>query len=265
MLSEIMNKKKSVSGAIRSKHRLAEIGHHFLSNENERSPAWKNTSIIPILLGSKHDDHIVYELNHAFNRHDAGSNNSSMVLNIENHLITSSKPFSSADSENTTIPESEGCEESGMPEYCLVPVTSPSTTMALQSDRFIIAVHASLGGVRIAYDQLAFMASLETDFNVCVIMLGAKTITEAERFFGFLCDNAKSLLALELECGGYLLQDSHSISEPNNATEKGSADCDIATDLDSVASEILRKFMPGVKSMAAISLSSPTGVAGLLS
>lgn len=258
-MSEIANNKHHMPDAIRSKHRLAEISHHFLSNEDERSPAWKNTTIIPLLLGSKHDDYIVYELNRSFNRHDS----SSMVLNIESRLTASGDynplPESSTDSSNDKL------EESGMPDYCLVPVTSPPTTMALKCDRFIIAVHASLSGVRIAYDQLAFMASLETDFNVCVIMLDAKNIRDAKRFFGFLCDNAQSLLALELECGGFLLQDSDNATTSPRATESDFTHQDVATTFDSVANGILRKFARGMKSKTSATLSAPAGVVGLLS
>jgi len=262
-MSDLTINKQHIPDAIRSKHRLAEISHHFLSNENERSPAWQNTTIIPILLGSKHDDYIVYELNRSFNRHDGNQDSSSMVLNIENRVTTSSVP--SPLSEESTGSSDDDFDESGMPDYCLVPVTSPPTTMALQCDRFIIAVHASLGGVRIAYDQLAFMASLETDFNVCVIMLGAKNIRDAKRFFGFLCDNAQSLLALELECGGFLLQDSGAPSTSNRESETESTDHDIPTDFDNVASGILQKFTRGIKPVTTRSLSAPVGVAGLLS
>jgi len=262
-MSDLTNKKHHISGAIRSKHRLAEISHHFLSNEDERSPAWQNTTIIPVLLGSKHDDYIVYELNRSFNRDDSSQNSSSMVLNIESRLTASSVPAPFP--EKSTNSTSDDLDENGMPDYCLVPVTSPPTTMALQCDRFIIAVHASLGGVRIAYDQLAFMASLETDFNVCVIMLGAKNIRDAERFFGFLCDNAQSLLALELECGGFLLQENENSSTSKNAAETGSANYDAPTDFDSVASRILQKYTRGIKPMTATSLSAPVGVAGFLS
>lgn len=264
-MSEMTNKKPRIPGAIRSKHRLAEISHHFLSNENERSPAWQNTTIIPILLGSEKDDYIVYELDRAFNRHDSGQNTSSMVLNIEGRIGASSILSSSPVNATPMTSANDDIEESGMPDYCLVPVTSPATTMALQSDRFIIAVHASLAGVRIAYEQLAFMASLETEFSVCVIMLDAKTIHQAKRFFGFLCDNAQSLLALELECGGFLLQDERHISASEHASKTESTDYDVATDLDAVASEILQKFTAGINPETSIPLAAPVGVAGLLS
>ncbi len=243
-----------MTGIIRSKHRLSEISHHFLSEENQRSPTWKNTSTIPVLLGSKHDDYIVYELNRAFNR----KNSSSMVLNIENRSPTpgmlSIPPASSGGNP----------ENMAMPDLCLVPITSPSTTLALKSDRFIIAVHTSLSGVRIAYDQLAFMASLETDFTVCVIMLGAKDIKDAKRFFGFLCDSAQSLLALELECGGFLLQDNHNISNENSGVKQHSDVSPIATDLEGVAEGILRKFTPRSKRPLPSSLATPAQPTGLL-
>lgn len=242
--------KQSMASTIRSKHRLSEISHHFLSDENERSPTWKNTTTIPVLLGSKHDDYIVYELNRAFNQKDS----SSMVLNIENHLPASG-----------LLPQETTHEEAAMPDLCLVPITSPPTTLALKSDRFIIAVHSSLRGVRVAYDQLAFMASLETDFNVCVIMLDAKNIQEGKRFFRFLCDNAQSLLALELECGGLLLKKQQTTSNENQETEKYWNKKPVATDLNSVAEGILQTFTADVKRTLPIPISAPTRPTGLLS
>jgi hypothetical protein len=276
MFNALNNSKQHAVAGIKSKHRLAEISHHFLSDENERSPAWKNTSIIPIILGSRHDDYIVYELDRSFNQ----QNKSSMVLNVENRFATSGMSPTFPEGIPTTTASETTSQESELPDLCLVPVTSPSTTLALQSDRFIIAVHTSLGGVRIAYDQLAFMASLDTDFTVCVVMLDARTTQEAKRFFGFLCDSAKSLLALKLECGGYLLRDSHSHSANdssvndssvndssvnNNATNANGTDDVVATDLEGVAKEVLRKFAPSLQRAAITHLSAPAGPAGLLS
>ena len=261
MFNVMNNTQQHTAAGIKSKHRLAEISHHFLSDENERSPAWKNTSIIPIILGSRHDDYIVYELDRSFNR----QNKTSMVLNIENRFAASGVSPTFQEGVSNTASSDSSSQETEMPDLCLVPVTSPSTTLALQSDRFIIAVHTSLGGVRIAYDQLAFMASLDTDFAVCVVMLDAKTIQDAKRFFGFLCDSAKSLLALKLECGGHLLRNSHSRSENNYTSEAIKTDDDVATDLEGVAKEILRKFAPSIQRAAITRLSAPAGPAGLLS
>lgn len=257
----IDNQDQRVGKPIMSKHRLAQISHHFLSDSNERSPAWKHTSIVPVLLGSKNDDYVVYELDRAFNQQQR----SSMVLNIESQLMatTSLSAFAisniAADTDDVDVDD-----DANMPDFCLIPVTSPSTTLALQSKRLIIAVHASLSGVRKAYNQLAFMASLETDFSVCVIMLAAKSLPEAKRFYGFLCDNAQSLLALKLECGGFLLQnkdlaidDSHS----DAATTSG----DIPTSMVGVARTILTGFTRGAGKAATASLGGPKGVAALLS
>ena len=261
MFNAINNTQQHAAAGIKSKHRLAEISHHFLSDENERSPAWKNTSIIPIILGSRHDDYIVYELDRSFNH----QNKSCMVLNIENRFASNEMSPKLLEGASTTTSSETTSQETEMPDLCLVPVTSPSTTLALQSDRFIIAIHTSLGGVRIAYDQLAFMASLDTDFTVCVVMLDAKTIQDAKRFFGFLCDSAKSLLALKLECGGYLLRDSHDPSENEHAANTDGSSDDVATNLEGVAKEILRKFSPGIRGAAITHLTAPTGLAGLLS
>jgi len=256
-MPKITYNKKITRDAIRSRHRLAEISHHFLSNENDRLPAWENTKVIPVLLSSKNDDYVVYGLNDAFNH----QNSSSMVLNIENNLATSN--YSSMLASNTA--ENEESDETGLPDYCLIPVSSPSTTLALQSDRIIIAVHASLSGVRVAYEQLSFMASLDTDFNVCVIMLGAKNKASAKRFFGFLCDNAQSLLSLKLECGGYLLQNSDHIAKPD-LTDTEIEDEETATDLDGVAAFLLQQFSPHIEeSIKTTRLSGPVGVAALLS
>ncbi|HEC19432.1 MAG TPA: hypothetical protein ENI97_08815 [Gammaproteobacteria bacterium] len=253
MSNPIHDRQPATKPAIRSKHRLADIGHHFLSNPDQRLPAWENTTVIPVLLGTKNDDYVVYELNRAFNR----QNSSSMVLNIENRLAVSNQLSSLAG-------EMDLHEDASLPDYCLIPASSPSTTLALQSDRLIIAVHASLGGVRIAYDQLAFMASLDTDFNVCVIMLGAKTRATAKRFFGFLCDNAQSLLSLKLECGGYLLQDSEQ-SEGHDVEEAEMEEADIATDFDGMASGLLRHFSPRLQREAPVTrLAAPHGPAALL-
>ncbi len=239
MKNEINNGARSMDPTI-SNHRLTDISHHFLSNENERLPVWKNTFIIPVLLSSKNDDYLVYELDKAFNQ----QHRSSMVLNIEASLneIGSLTPIMPG---NTKEDLSGGGSGKSIPDFCLIPVTSTSTTLALQSDRLIIAVHASLQGVRATYNQLAFLASLETDFNVIVIMLGAKTTHEAKRFYEFLCDSSESFLALELECGGYILQSQDGIILPEDDEQ------DMATDMHGVAKGILREFTPGLKTPGA--------------
>jgi hypothetical protein len=230
------NKKTQPMGPTVSKHRLTDISHHFLSNENERLPVWKNTFIIPVLLSSKNDDYIVYELDRAFNQ----QHRSSMVLNVESSLneLGSLIPIMPASSSGSAADDDSS---QSIPDFCLIPVTSTSTTLALQSDRLIIAVYASLQGVRSAYNQLAFLTSLETDFNVIVIMLGAKTSQEAKRFYEFLCDSSESLLGLELECGGFLLQGEDGII-PAEENEQ-----DVATGMHGVAKGILQEFVPGLR------------------
>lgn len=255
----IDNQDQRVGKPIMSKHRLAEISHHFLSDGNERSPAWKHTSIVPVLLGSKNDDYVVYELDRAFNQQQR----SSMVLNIESQLMATTSLSAFAIS-NIAADTDDADDDANMPDFCLIPVTSPSTTLALQSKRLIIAVHASLSGVRKAYNQLAFMASLETDFSVCVIMLDAKSLPEAKRFYGFLCDNAQSLLALKLECGGFLLQNKDQAIDDSHS-DMATTSSDIPTSMVGVARTILTGFTPRAGKAATASLGGPKGVAALLS
>jgi len=231
------NNAHAVSDVTYSKHRLAQISHYFLSNENERLPAWENTAVIPILLGLKSDDYVVYELSHAFN---CQKKDSCMVLNIENHLTISDRSSTPANTVTPTSTTHKEGEKISLPDYCLIPVSSPSTTLALRSDRLLIAVQTSLNGVRIAYEQLAFIASLDTDFTIHVIMLGAKTKPVARRFFSFLCDNTQSLLSLKLECGGYLLQNSDHIDDAESVETE---DEGIATNLDGIATHLLRQFI----------------------
>ncbi len=239
-----------------SKHRLAQISHYFLSDGNERLPIWENTTIIPVLLGARNDDYIVYELNHAFN-----SQSSSMVLNIENRLAVSNHLSVLANNVTPTLTTHKDDDEVSLPAYCLIPVLSPSTTLALKSNRLLITVQASLNGVRIAYDQLAFIASLNTDFTICVIMLGAKTKPVARRFFSFLYNNTQSLLSLKLECSGYLLHGSdHADSKKTAEMEDG----EIATDLNGIANNLLRQFTPGNKKVPTPHLAVPARPASRL-
>jgi len=235
MSKTILNNVRTESSSTFSKHSLAQISHYFLSDTNEHLPIWENTAIIPVLLGSKNDDYIVYELNHAFNC----QNSSSMVLKIENRLAVSNHLSALANNITPTLTTHKNDEEINLPDYCLIPASSPSTTLALKSDYLLIAAQASLSGVRIAYEQLAFIASLNTEFTIYVIILGAQTKATAKRFFSFLCKNAQVLLSLKLECGGYLLHSNNHIDDVKNIETK---DEEIATDLNSIASSLLRQL-----------------------
>ncbi len=208
--------------------RLTDISHYFLSDANERLPIWQHTAIIPVLLSSWNDDHVVYELDRAFGHQHC----SCMVLNIENHL-TASAPLASPRRE---MPSEQNADaEPSLPRLALIPLTSTSTTLALQSDRIVIAVDSSLSGVRLAYDQLAFLASLETDFTVSVIMINANQACDAERFYRFIFDSSESLLGLTVECAGFLL---------NTGGEQASEQNPVATDINGIAREILEKLTP---------------------
>lgn len=187
---------------LKSRHRLADISHHFLSDANEHPPVWQNTRVVPVLLGTRNDDYIVYQLERGFNQHGY----SSMVLNIEGRQDPSRALRSKISEHFSAQALKPGAADRLLPDICLVPVTAPATTLALRCERLIITAHASLPGIRLAYNQLSFLASLKTNFKVCIFIHGARTATEAQRFFNFLRSNAQSMLHLELESGGYLLR-----------------------------------------------------------
>jgi len=223
-----------------SKHCLAQISHYFLSEINEPPPIWKNTTIIPVLLGSRNDDYIAYELSHAFNY----QNRSSMVLKIESCLTVSNDFSVLANNIMPTLITHNDDEEINLPDYCLIPASSPSPSLILKSDCLLIAVQASLSGVRIAYARLAFIASLNANFTIYIIILGAQTQATAKRFFGFLYKNAQALLSLKLKCGGYLLHNNNPIDGMKNLETENE---EIATDLNGIASNLVRQISPHSK------------------
>lgn len=180
---------------LKSRQRLSEISHHFLSDSESREPVWRNTQLVPILIGSKNHDYLVYQLERAFNH----QHRTSMVLNIEGRMDPM-RPFCQDISQYFSAHALQA-DESGrlLPDFCLVPVTSPATTLALRCEHLVLAMHASLPGLRIAYNQLSFLASLKTDFRVGIVVHGARTSAEGQRFYSFLRRNAKSLLATEIQ------------------------------------------------------------------
>lgn len=175
-----------------SKHRLAHISHLFLSDEGERLTHWRNTLIMPVLLISKNDDHVVYELEQAVKRH----NRSCLVLNIETQLGPEALAARHA--------QDAKADEAQAPDVCLIPLTASGTTRVLNSDRLLLAVPTSLPGVRLAYNHLAALASFGLDLKVQVAMLDAADQKEAQRFFKFLSNSARTLLGMEIQCGGYV-------------------------------------------------------------
>lgn len=247
MESEI-KKPSSAVNSIKSRHRLAEIGHHFLSNTNERKPVWHDSHFIPVLLSSKSEDYIVYELERAFNHQQR----SSMVLNIEGSLNSSHSVTPKISARFSAQSLSDKGEDKLLPDFCLIPVTSPATTLALQCERLVIAVHASLPGIRIAYNQLSFLASLKTNFKVCIVIYDARTAGEAQRLFNFLLGNAQSLLELELESGGYMLRDIGAGENPGSG-------------IINVARHIADKFQKRKKPLHSSTLNAPGGPSAYLS
>lgn len=211
-----------------SKHRLAGISHLFLSDAGERLPKWRNTLIMPVLLVSKNDDDVVYQLDQAVRRHGR----SCLVLNIETRLGPEALAAIHA-------PERDAHDDQA-PDVCLIPLTSGGTTRVLNSDRLLLAVPSSLPGVRLAYNQLAQLASYDIDLKVQVAMLDAADQKEAQRFFKFLSNSARNLLGMEIKCGGYVARGREAEQAPASAST-------IPQGMDEIARAILspRRTRPG--------------------
>lgn len=173
---------------VTTRDRLSEISHFFLSSEEERTPQWQNTLIMPILLTAKQDDFIAYDMAKAMEH----LGKTCLVLNVETQAGQASKTPSAA---------------TEAPDVCLIPLTTSRTTLALQGDKLLLTVPSSLAGVRLAYNHLAQLASLGRDVVINVIMLEAEDSKSAMRFFRFLCNSARDFLALEIKCGGIILRD----------------------------------------------------------
>lgn len=178
--------------ALTSRRRLADISHHFLSEKGERAPPWRKTRLIPLLLTCREDDFVAYLLESALRRH----HHSCSVLNIEN----GPSPVSMAEPASTALAD----KKEGAPDICLLPLTSPGSTLAIPHDKLLMAVPTSLPGVRLAYHHLAQLAELQSHLTVNILMFDARSERHGERYFSFLSDSASALLSLDIKSAGVL-------------------------------------------------------------
>ncbi len=165
-----------------SRRRLAEIGHHFLSDADEAPSPWQETRITPLLLVAREDDFIAYRLQDALE----ARGHRCAVLNIEQQQRRAGQAGQPA------------------PEVCLLPLTAVEGTLAVAGECLLMAVPACLAGVRLAYHHLAQLAEQGRRVRLQVIMLDARSEAHGRRCFDFLRDAAQSLLSLELHCLGVL-------------------------------------------------------------
>jgi hypothetical protein len=201
-----------------SKDRLTDIGHFFLSNEDERATHWRNTLVVPTLLISRLHDFVAYELAKAIEK----QNKQCLVLNVESRDGQGVAPVS---------------QPTEAPDVCLIPLTSTRTTLALQGDKLLLAIPASLPGVRLAYNHLAQLASLGQDMVINAIMVEADDEKSAMRYFRFLCNSARDFLALEIKCGGIILHDAHKGSTNDASKEKDS----VPVGIQAIAEAVIKK------------------------
>ncbi len=193
-----------VFSSLTSRQRLADISHHFLSDKGEQSAPWQKTCLIPLLLVCREDDFVVYLLKTALQQHHRNC----VVLNIENQP----DPLS--------ISKSMAGEKDGAPDICLLPLTSPGSTLAIPHNKLLMAVPTSLPGIRLAYHHLAQLAEQGSRLTVSIIMLDARSEKHGERYFSFLSDSAKSLLSLEVKSAGVLYRRQTSSDETYGGTDK---------------------------------------------
>jgi len=197
-----------VFSSLTSRHRLADISHHFLSEKGEQPAPWQKTRLIPLLLVCREDDFVAYLLESALQQH----HQSCMVLNIENQP----DPLSISTSPSTPITS----EKEGAPDICLLPLTSPGSTLAIPHNKLLMAVPTSLPGVRLAYHHLAQLAEQESRLTVNIIMLDARSEKHGERYFSFLSDSARFLLSLEIKSAGVLYRQEAASNEAYGGTDR---------------------------------------------
>lgn len=183
-----------------SRQRLADISHHFLSDADEHPAPWQKTRLIPLLLIDRADDYVAYLIKAALEQ----DQHTCSVLNIENQT----GPFSAPLTNNHPT----------APDICLLPFTSPGSILAIPHEKLLMAVPASLPGVRLAYHQLAQLAAQKNHLTVHIIMLDGRDEQHAQRYFSFLKDNANSLLCQDIASIGALSQRPESTSNGDAAT-----------------------------------------------
>jgi len=154
------------------------------------------------------DDFVAYLLESALRqRHHSCS-----VLNIENQPGLVSLPTSAS------MPLAS--EQEGAPDICLLPLTSPGSTLAIPHNKLLMAVPTSLPGVRLAYHHLAQLAEQQSHLTVNIIMLDARSEKHGERYFSFLSDSACSLLSLEVKSAGVLYRQESAGDEAYGGTDR---------------------------------------------
>ncbi len=194
--------------ALTSRRRLTDISHHFLSETGERAAPWQKTRLVPLLLVCREDDFVAYLLESALRQ----QHHSCSVLNIENQAGVVSIP--------AAAPAPLTDDNKSAPDICLLPLTSPGSTLAIPHNKRLMAVPTSLPGVRLAYHQLAQLAEQQSRLTVNIIMLDARSEDHGERYFSFLRDSACSLLSLEVKSAGVLYRQDTAGDEAYGGTDR---------------------------------------------
>lgn len=220
--------KDDVITSLSSRQRLADISHHFLSGKGEQPAPWQKTRLIPLLLISRKDDFVAYLIKGALQRDDQHCT----VLNIENQSSLGSLSASIKNESQTT------------PDICLLPLTSPASILAIPHNKLLMAVPASLPGMRLAYHRLAQLAEQKSHLTVNIIMLDARSEKHGARYFSFLCNSAQSLLSLDIKSLGALYRQH---ADANNSHSNDDANAIVKNLLINDSKNASPAARPGVK------------------
>jgi hypothetical protein len=210
-----------------SRERLSRISHHFLSDDESYTPPpvsqanipmetsnkqpEENTQtfVLPILMSLQQEHYFpVYALSQALLAHKT----SSAVLLVEGELTSSScstvfKPHGSTPTTADQTSLQDLLQQTGYqhePDVYLIPVAGVTSPYVATSRRLLIPAEASLNGVRSAYLQLKWLASLRQDLDIGLIMLNTDDPAWARRCFDKLATGARMFLDITITSYGYL-------------------------------------------------------------
>lgn len=210
-----------------SRERLAQISHHFLSDDmppvtltatqtntgshaitgNDRgNPA--QPYILPVLMNPLLEFHFpVYALSQAL----LGYKTSSAVILVEGETqsSTSSTVFTPHEHTGQAIDQclitellQQGRQHG--PDICLIPVAAINSPCVIASRRVLIPVQATLNGIRYAYLQLKRLASVGQNIDTGVFIVDCEDPAWARRCFDKLAAGAITFLDQTITSYGYL-------------------------------------------------------------
>jgi len=191
-------------GTLGTRERLAGISHYFLSEPEsaatEKQTKSKNTYLLPVLVDSELTQVFVYALARAL--HARGV--TSLVLHVESSLRGTDPRSSSLCSQldspaalHMRLKDDLGGAKPP-PHVCLIPVTNPSNPHLREYERALIAVAASLPGLKRSYLSIKQLAVEQIPTQIGTIIVGATSHDHGRQFFDRLAAGAMRFLGRTL-------------------------------------------------------------------